>query len=661
MKDTNNNIETKSLSNLRILGLDPIIYNKTGHPGIVLSAAPMMQAIYLNNLIANPAVPDWINRDRFVLSPGHASTLQYAILHFAGYDLSIDDLKNYRHINSKTPAHPEYGVTPGVDNSSGPLGQGVGYGVGMALAEQHLAAKFNKSGHDIIDHYTYVLCSDGDLQEGGALEAIQLAGVWKLNKLIMLYDSNDCQLDTKCDEVLKVNYQKFFEAQNWNYIRVDNADEDLTAIKKAITAAQKSDKPTLIECKTIIGYGHPKQGSPMHSSPFTAEEMQQVQTFYDFEHPQFYVDPDVKTYWKDAFIKRGQETYQTWAKKLKAYQTAFPEEFKQLFAAPTVEFDAFKSFLTTDQNKKAGTRIIMGDVFKYYQQKCPNNMFGGSADLGTATKIIGYNGSWTIKTPQNNNIHFGVREFAAGTISIGIELHQGLKGFNSTFLIFSDYMKPCIRMACIQNLPVIFAFSHDSIGVGFDGKSHQPVEQLAMLRNCPNLNVLRPADINEAIGCLKLVVETKKTPSALILSRQDTPYQLATTCYKKTLQGGYIVVEEDKTKPLTAIIIATGTEVPIAINAAKTMKANIRVVSMPSVELFDKQPIAYQESVIPKDFPKVIAIEFSNDYVWYKFVGKTGLVIGVDDYGLSGSADAVIKYKCLDQDTIIQRIEKYLG
>ncbi|KAF0851629.1 MAG: transketolase [Spiroplasma poulsonii] len=661
MKDTNNNIETKSLSNLRILGLDPIIYNKTGHPGIVLSAAPMMQAIYLNNLIANPAVPDWINRDRFVLSPGHASTLQYAILHFAGYDLSIDDLKNYRHINSKTPAHPEYGVTPGVDNSSGPLGQGVGYGVGMALAEQHLAAKFNKSGHDIIDHYTYVLCSDGDLQEGGALEAIQLAGVWKLNKLIMLYDSNDCQLDTKCDEVLKVNYQKFFEAQNWNYIRVDNADEDLTAIKKAITAAQKSDKPTLIECKTIIGYGHPKQGSPMHSSPFTAEEMQQVQTFYDFEHPQFYVDPDVKTYWKDAFIKRGQETYQTWAKKLKAYQTAFPEEFKQLFAAPTVEFDAFKSFLTTDQNKKAGTRIIMGDVFKYYQQKCPNNMFGGSADLGTATKIIGYNGSWTIKTPQNNNIHFGVREFAAGTISIGIELHQGLKGFNSTFLIFSDYMKPCIRMACIQNLPVIFAFSHDSIGVGFDGKSHQPVEQLAMLRNCPNLNVLRPADINEAIGCLKLVVETKKTPSALILSRQDTPYQLATTCYKKTLQGGYIVVEEDKTKPLTAIIIATGTEVPIAINAAKTMKANIRVVSMPSVELFDQQPIAYQESVIPKDFPKVIAIEFSNDYVWYKFVGKTGLVIGVDDYGLSGSADAVIKYKCLDQDTIIQRIEKYLG
>lgn len=510
MKDTNNNIETKSLSNLRILGLDPIIYNKTGHPGIVLSAAPMMQAIYLNNLIANPAVPDWINRDRFVLSSGHASTLQYAILHFAGYDLSIDDLKNYRHINSKTPSHPEYGVTPGVDNSSGPLGQGVGYGVGMALAEQHLAAKFNKPGHDIIDYYTYVLCSDGDLQEGGALEAIQLAGVWKLNKLIMLYDSNDCQLDTKCDKVLKVNYQKFFEAQNWNYIRVDNADEDLTAIKKAITAAQKSDKPTLIECKTIIGYGHPKQGSPMHSSPFTAEEMQQAQTFYDFEHPQFYVDPDVKTYWKDTFIKRGQETYQTWATKLKAYQTAFPEEFKQLFAAPTVEFDAFKSLLTTDQNKKAGTRIIMGDVFKYYQQKCPNNMFGGSADLGTATKIIGYNGSWTIKTPQNNNIHFWVREFAAGTISIGIELHQGLKGFNSMFLIFSDYMKPCIRMACIQHLPVIFAFSHDSIGVGFDGKSHQPVEQLAMLRNCPNLNVLRPADINEAIGCLKLVVETKK-------------------------------------------------------------------------------------------------------------------------------------------------------
>ncbi|WP_424527156.1 transketolase [Spiroplasma endosymbiont of Glossina fuscipes fuscipes] len=661
MKDTNNNIETKSLSNLRILGLDPIIYNKTGHPGIVLSAAPMIQAIYLNNLIANPAVPDWINRDRFVLSPGHASTLQYAILHFAGYDLSIDDLKNYRHINSKTPAHPEYGITPGVDNSSGPLGQGVGYGVGMALAEQHLAAKFNKPGYDIIDHYTYVLCSDGDLQEGGALEAIQLAGVWKLNKLIMLYDSNDCQLDTKCDEVLKVNYQQFFEAQNWNYIRVDNADENLTAIKKAIATAQKSDKPTLIECKTIIGYGHPKQGSPMHSSPFTPEEMQQVQTFYDFEHPQFYVDPDVKTYWKDTFIKRGQEVYQTWSTKLAAYQTAFPKEYEQLFAIPVVELDAFQSLLTTDKNKKAGTRIIMGDVFKYYQQKCHNNMFGGSADLGTATKIIGYNGSWTINSPQNNNIHFGVREFAAGTISIGIELHQGLKSFNSTFLIFSDYMKPCIRMACIQNLPVIFAFSHDSIGVGFDGKSHQPVEQLAMLRNCPNLNVLRPADINEAIGCLKLVVETKTTPSALILSRQDTPYQLAETCYKQTLQGGYIIVEEDKAKPLTAIIIATGTEVPIAITAAKTMKANIRVVSMPCVELFEQQPPAYQEKVIPKNFSKVIAIEFSNDYVWYKFVGKTGLVIGVNDYGLSGSADAVIKYKGLDQGAIIQRIEKYLG
>ncbi|WHQ36635.1 transketolase [Spiroplasma sp. SV19] len=661
MKDTNNNIETKSLSNLRILGLDPIIYNKTGHPGIVLSAAPMMQAIYLNNLIANPAVPDWINRDRFVLSPGHASTLQYAILHFAGYDLTIDDLKKYRHINSKTPAHPEYGVTPGVDNSSGPLGQGVGYGVGMALAEQHLAAKFNKPGYDIIDHYTYVLCSDGDLQEGGALEAIQLAGVWKLNKLIMLYDSNDCQLDTKCEEVLKVNYQQFFEAQNWNYILVENADEDLTAIKKAISVAQKSDKPTLIECKTIIGYGHPKQGSPMHSSPFTPEEMQQVQTFYDFEHPQFYVDPDVKTYWNDTFIKRGEKAYQGWLTKLAAYQTAFPLEYAQLFNSPVVDLTAFKSLLTTDKSKKAGTRIIMGDVFKHYQQNCSNNMFGGSADLGTATKIIGYNGSWTINSPQNNNIHFGVREFAAGTISIGIELHQGLKSFNSTFLIFSDYMKPCLRMACIQNLPVIFAYSHDSIGVGFDGKSHQPVEQLAMLRNCPNLNVLRPADIKEAIGCLKLAVEAKSTPSALILSRQDTPYQLTETCYEQTLQGGYIVVSEDTTKPLTAIIIATGTEVPVAINAAKAINENIRVVSMPCVELFEQQPGDYQEKVLPKNFAKVIAIEFSNDYVWYKFVGKTGLVIGVNDYGLSGSVDAVIKYKGLDQDAIIQRIKKYIG
>ncbi|WP_425380563.1 transketolase [Spiroplasma endosymbiont of Stenodema calcarata] len=661
MKDTNNNIETKSLSNLRILGLDPIIYNKTGHPGIVLSAAPMIQAIYLNNLIANPTIPDWINRDRFVLSPGHASTLQYAILHFAGYDLTIEDLKNYRHINSKTPAHPEYGVTPGVDNSSGPLGQGIGYGVGMALAEQHLAAKFNKPGYDIIDHYTYVLCSDGDLQEGGALEAIQLAGVWKLNKLIMLYDSNDCQLDTTCDQVLKVNYQQFFEAQNWNYIRVDNADEDLTAIKAAITMAQKSDKPTLIECKTIIGYGHPKQGSPMHSSPFTAEEMQQVQTFYDFNHPQFYVDPDVKTYWNNTFINRGQEAYQIWLTKLLAYQTAFPKEFKQLLASPVVNLEAFQTLLPTDKTKKAGTRIIMGDVLKYYQQKCPNNMFGGSADLGTATKIIGYNGSWTINTPQNNNLHFGVREFAAGTISIGIELHQGLKSFNSTFLIFSDYMKPCIRMACIQNLPVIFAFSHDSIGVGFDGKSHQPIEQLGMLRNCPNLNVLRPADINEAIACLKVIVESKTTPSALILSRQDTPYQLAETCSKQSLQGGYIVVHEDKTKPLAAIIIATGTEVAPAIVAANTIKQNIRVVSMPCVELFEQQSEIYQEEVLPKNFSKVIAIEFSNDYVWYKFVGKTGLIINVDDYGLSGSADAVIKYKGLDQDSIIERIERYLG
>ncbi|APE74495.1 transketolase [Spiroplasma citri] len=660
MKSTNNNIETKSLSNLRILGLDPIIYNKTGHPGIVLSAAPLMQAIYLDNLIANPAVPDWINRDRFVLSPGHASTLQYAILHLAGYNLTIDDLKNYRHINSKTPAHPEYGVTPGVDNSSGPLGQGVGYGVGMALSEQHLAAKFNKPDYKIIDHYTYVLCSDGDLQEGGAIEAIQLAGVWKLNKLIMLYDSNDCQLDTKCDAVLKIDYQRFFEAQNWNYIRIENADEDLPAIQKAIEQAQKSDKPTLIECKTIIGYGHPKQGSPMHSSPFTSEEMDQVKAFYDFNHPQFYVDNDVKKHWQDTFAKRGAIKYEEWKKKITAYKTEFPKEYEELFAIPSVNLKSFAELLTTDKDKKAGTRIIMGDVFKYYQQKCLNNMFGGSADLGTATKIIGYNGSWTTSTPQNNNVHFGVREFAAGTISIGVELHQGLKGFNSTFLIFADYMKPCVRMACIQNLPVIFAFSHDSIGVGFDGKSHQPVEQLAMLRNCPNLNVFRPADIKEAIGCLKASVEAKSTPSALILSRQDTPYQLSETCWEQTLKGGYIVVAEDETKPLEAIIIATGTEVAPAIIAAKTIKKNIRVVSMPCVELFEQQPRAYQEKIVPKNITKVIAIEFSNDYVWYKFVGKTGLVLGVDDYGLSGSADAVIKYKQLDQSSIINRITAYL-
>ncbi|UZQ30173.1 MAG: hypothetical protein OHM56_01085 [Spiroplasma phoeniceum] len=339
------------------------------------------------------------------------------------------------------PDHPEYGVTPGADNSSGPLGQAVGYGVGMALVEQHLADKFNKPVYKIIDHYTYFLCSDDDLQEYGAIEAIQLVGVLKLNKLIMLYDSNNCQLDTKCDAVLKIDYQRFFEAQNWNYIRIEKADEDLPAIQKSIAKVQKSDKPKLIECKTIVGYWHPKQGPPMHSSPFTHDETEQVKAFYGFNHPQFFVDNDVKKHWQYTFAKLGATKYEEWNKKITAYKATFPKEYEELFVIPSVDLKFFEALLTTDKDKKVGNpRIIMGDVFKYYQKKCLNNMFGGSADLGTATKIIGYNGSWTTSKPQNNNVHFWVREFAAETISIGVELNQGLKGFNSTFLIFADYM-----------------------------------------------------------------------------------------------------------------------------------------------------------------------------------------------------------------------------
>lgn len=658
MKNSISNIETKSLSNIRILGLDPIIYNKTGHPGIVLSSAPMMQAVYLNNLVANPLKSDWINRDRFVLSPGHASTLQYAVLNIAGYDLSIDDLKNYRHINSKTPAHPEVGVTPGVDNSAGPLGQGVGYGIGMALAERHLAKKFNKKNFELINHFTYVLCSDGDLQEGGALEAIQLAGVWKLNKLIMLYDSNDCQLDTKCNSVLKVDYKKFFEAQNWNYIKIDDANEDLEAIKIAIEKAKKSDKPTMIECKTIIGYGHPKQGSPMHSSPFTPEEMDKVKKFYEFDYPEFHVEDDVKKYWKDVFFDRGVKAYDKWEKMAKQYEHEYPNEFKSLIEDATVDVEEFRDLL--NQNRKAGTRIIMGDVLKHYQTKLPNNMIGGSADLGTPTKFIGYNGSWSPETPENNNIHFGVREFAAGTISMGIQLHGGLKAFNSTFLIFSDYMKPCIRMSCIQNLPLIFGYSHDSIGVGFDGKSHQPVEQMAMLRTCPNLKVFRPADIRECVGTLKACVEEKNGPTAIILSRQDTEYEIEEACWDKTRKGGYIAYKEDESKPLDAIIIATGTELSVALKATKELNKNIRVVSMPCIELFEEQTEEYKEMILPKEFEKVIAFEFSNDPTWYKYTGKKGIFIGVQYYGLSGNADAVIKYKKLDLESIKERIINYL-
>lgn len=649
------NVNEKSLTNLRMLGLDQIVNSATGHPGMVLSAAPLMHEIYLNHIFSDVDNYEWINRDRFILSAGHGSALLYSQLYLAGYKIEISDLKNFRQIGSITPGHPELHVTPGVDASTGPLGQGFAMSVGVAMAEKHLAAKYNLGKYKVFDHFTYVICGDADLEEGVCQEAIQIAGVNQLEKLIVLYDSNDIQLDTKVDKVQTKKFKKYFESNNWEYILIENGN-DLVAINDAINKAKKSNKPSLIECKTIIGMGHPKQGEPaMHGNAFTVEEMEIVKKFHNWENKPFTVLTEVQELWNKKFVTRGKNKYDEWNTMINKYKNEYPDKFNEIFGESKLENNDFKELL---HDNKEATRNSSQKVFKKIQ-KIQKNLFGGSADLVAATKIQGFDGDFTGKTPAGNNILFGVREFAMGAIVNGISLYGCLKGFGSTFVVFSDYLKNSLRMAALQEISSLFLLTHDSIAAGYDGPTHQPIEQLIGFRATPNLLTFRPADMKETIGSYTYAYNQTNRPSILLFCRQDVP-QYKNTCWNKTQQGAYIILQEEINIKMDAIIIATGSEVEYAINFANESQKNIRVVSMPCTELFDEQSEEYKNSIIPDNFEKIITIEASSELGWHKYAGKKGLIISANKFGASGHGDDVLNIQGFSKEKINKTINEYL-
>lgn len=630
-------IDLKSVNAIRFLGVDAINAANSGHPGIVLGAAPMAYSLFANHLQINVKDVNWINRDRFILSAGHGSGLLYAINHLAGYNVTIEDLKNFRKIG-KTPGHPEYGHTEGVETTSGPLGQGISNAVGLAIAETHLAARFNKPGFNIVDHYTYALVGDGDLQEGVALESISLAGHLGLGKLIVLFDSNDIQLDGPVNLAFSENHKAKFESQNWHYLHVADGT-DIDAINEAIKVAKTiEDKPTIIEIKTIIGLGATKAGTSAVHGAALGSDVDNLRKNLNWDLKPFEISEDIYKNYEEKVSNRGLKAYNTWVELFKKYQVEHKELAELLVSfVNNKEVVNLEDFNVIDQSKKTATRNVNGEVLNILSKKF-TNIIGGSADLTSSTKAKGLDGDYSALNRLGRNINYGVREHAMGAIANGIQLHGGLHTFTGAFFAFSDYMKPTLRLAAIMNLPTTFVFTHDSIAVGEDGPTHQPVEQLAGLRAIPNLNVIRPADANETIAAWKIAFESKTTPTTLIFTRQNVA-NYETTNYEGVLKGAYVVGKE--VNKLDGIILAAGSEVELAMDAKEVLFSegiDVRVVSMPSMFLFDKQSNEYKESVLPANV-KTLAVEMASSMPWYKYAKN---VYGIDTYGLSAAGEVVM-------------------
>jgi transketolase len=638
-----------SINTIRFLGMDAINKANSGHPGIVLGAAPMMYTLYTKHLRVTPKEPLWFNRDRFVLAAGHGTGLLYPTLHLAGYDVTIEDLKQFRQLNSKTPGHPEYLHTEGVDATSGPLGQGIAMAAGMAVGEAYLAAKFNRPNFKIIDHFTYALCGDGDLQEGVTQEAMSLAGHLGLGKLIVLYDSNDIQLDGPLKWANSENVKDKYEAMNWHYIKVREAN-NLQELNEAICIAQGvTEQPSIIEVKSVIGFGSSLAGkSDTHGAPLGQAETDNMRNKMGYPYGEFEVPESAYEDFKENTIERGNKALETWNKQFAAYQEAYPEEAAQLekimhFELPVALDQIFKEVPigTTEASRVSGGKAInvLSEVLI--------NFIGGSADLTKSTKAKGVNGDFSMKTPEGRNINFGVREHAMGAMVNGLTLH-GLKAFSGGFFVFSDYMKPAMRMAAIMRIPSIYIFTHDSVAVGEDGPTHEPIEQLSMLRTVPNMNVYRPCDANETNYAFRAALESTKTPSVIVLSRQNLETKVKTT-YSDFKKGAYVISDKENYE---GILIATGSEVGLALDTQAALEKEgimVRVVSMPSMELFKAQSKKYQETVLPPSCTKRLAIEMGAPDLWYQFAST---VKGITTFGVSAPGEDAIKHFGFDVATI---------
>lgn len=662
-------IDELCVNTIRFLSVDAVQKAKSGHPGMPLGCAPIAYTLFSKFMRFNPANPDWFGRDRFILSAGHGSMLLYSTLHLAGYDISLDDLKDFRQMGSRTPGHPEYGKTPGVETTTGPLGQGFTNAVGIAMANKYWSAKFSREGFDLFDQYVYVIASDGDLMEGISHEAASLAGHLKLGRLIVFYDDNQISIDGCTDLSLSDDAQKRFEAYGWHTLRVEDGN-DLSALSRAVEEAQKvTDRPTIILTRTIIGYGSPnKQGkSSCHGSPLGPDEIVLTKKFLGWDpEKHFYVPDEVREFFSH-YKNRGLELENCWNELVEKYCQAYPEEGRLLKEFLSGSFSSdWKSLLPefSAEDKKIATRSASGKVLNAIAPGLPG-LLGGSADLTPSnnTYLNGL-GDYSPKDYTGRNLHYGVREHAMASIMNGMALYGPTLPYAGTFLVFSDYMKPAIRLAALSELQAVYVFTHDSIGVGEDGPTHQPIEHLAMLRAIPGLTVIRPADANETSIAWKAAVEHKSGPTALILTRQDLPIidQQKFAPAEGVEKGAYVL--SDSPREADMIIMATGSEVQLALKAQELLSIEgieARVVSFPSWELFEKQSADYKESVLPASVKVRLSVEAGLRMGWDKYLGDSGDAVSIEHFGASAPAEKLFEHYGFTAENVAQKAKALLA
>ena len=653
-------IDQLAINTIRTLSMDMIQKANSGHPGLPMGAAPMAYVLWSRHLNVNAKTSrNWTNRDRFVLSAGHGSALLYSLLHLGGYDLGIEDLKQFRQWGSRTPGHPEVNHTDGVEATTGPLGQGIANAVGMAMAEAHLAATYNRPEFPIVDHYTYALNGDGDLMEGVSQEAASLAGHLKLGKLILFYDSNDISLDGPTSKAFTENVGARFEAYGWQHILVKDGN-DLAEIEAAINAAKaETERPTLIEVKTVIGFGAKNEGtSAVHGAPLGAEGVTFAKASYNWDYPAFTVPDAVATRFSETLNERGALAEADWQALFTEYQSAYPELAAQYLKAFSTEQVELSDLPVYEVGSSAASRVTSKETIQAISAQLPE-FWGGSADLSASNNtMVAAETDFQADAYAGRNIWFGVREFAMGAAMNGIALHGGTKVYGGTFFVFSNYLLPAIRMAAIQGLPVTYVFTHDSIAVGEDGPTHEPVEQLASLRSIPNLQVIRPADGNEVVAAWELALQTTDKPTALILTRQNLAVIEGTleNARQNVAKGGYVVSAEEGT--LDGVLLATGSEVKLAIDAQVALKQqgkHVRVISLPSFDLFEAQDAEYKEDVLPKEVTKRLAIEAGTSYGWGQYVGLEGGTVTVNRYGASAPGDKIFEEYGFTVENIVKQ------
>ncbi len=646
--------------------MDAVQKANSGHPGMPMGMADVAYILWTKFLKHNPKNPEWFDRDRFILSAGHGSMLLYSLLHLTGYELSLQEIKNFRQLGSRTAGHPEYGITPGVETTTGPLGQGFGTGVGMAMAEHFLSSTFNKKDFPVVDHYTYAIVSDGDLMEGISHESASMAGHMGLGKLIYLYDSNRISIEGSTDLAFTEDVSQRFEAYNWHVVEIDGHDHD--EIEKAINEAQNvTDKPSLVVCKTHIGYGSPnKQDSESsHGSPLGEEEIRLTKEAYgwDFEEP-FHIPEEALNKFREE-IEKGEKVEDDWKNLVAKYEQSYSEEANKFrsWISREISVEVEKALPVFDEDEKGmASRTASGKVINALKDTVPN-LFGGSADLGGSTKtdIEGY-GSYIMDSPIGRTVHFGVREHGMGAAVNGMALHGGMVPYGATFFVFTDYMRPAIRLAALMKVPSIFVLTHDSIGLGEDGPTHQPVEHLASLRAMPNITILRPGDANETSYAWKAALENTTGPTLLVLTRQNLPTLARNDKNGASLvQKGAYIYEDSNTETPDAILIATGSELQYAVEArAKLADSGVeaRVVSMPSWELFEKQDVVYKESVLPGSVKNRVSIEAGSTFGWERYVGSEGTTIGVDSFGESGPYEDLYEHFGINTAAVVEAVLK---